>query len=74
VRRLDLSPRAFRTPWAGRWLFVPWLDRIDLPAVVTAARLLGSQRIPAARTLLARKRIGAKRKSHVMDLGMDQAL
>ena len=30
VRRLDLSPRAFRTRLAGLFLFVPLLDRIDL--------------------------------------------
>ena len=77
VRRLDLSPRSFRTPLAGLFLFVPLLDRIDLPRVVTAAGLPGSQMIPAAqavRSLLALKLIGAERKSHVMDLVMDQAI
>ena len=77
VRRLDLSPRVFRTPLAGLFLFVPLLDRIDLSAVVTAARLPGSQMIPAAqavRSLLAMKLIGTERKSHVMDLVMDQAI
>lgn len=77
VRRLDLSPRSFRTPLAGLFLFVPLLDRIDLPSVVTTARLPGSKMIPAAqavRSLLALKLIGAERKSHVMDLVMDQAI
>jgi len=77
VRRLDLSPRSFRTPLAGLFLFLPLLHRIDLPAVVTAARLPGSQMIPAAqavRSLLAMKLIGTERKSHVMDLVMDQAI
>ena len=77
VRRLDLSPRSFRTPLAGLFLFVPLLDRIDLEAVVTATRLPGSQMIPAAqavRSLLAMKLIGTERKSHVMDLVMDQAI
>jgi hypothetical protein len=77
MRRLDLSPRVFRTPLAGLFLFVPLLDRIDLSAVVTAARLPGSQMIPAAqavRSLLAMKLIGTERKSHVMDLVMDQAI
>jgi hypothetical protein len=77
VRRLDLSPRSFRTPLAGLFLFVPLLDRIDLQAVVTQARLPGSQMIPAAQavgSLLALKLIGAERKSHVMDLVMDQAI
>jgi hypothetical protein len=77
VRRLDLSPRSFRTPLAGLFLFVPLLDGIDLHRVVTAARLPGSKMIPAAqavRSLLALKLIGAERKSHVMDLVMDQAI
>jgi hypothetical protein len=77
VRRLDLSPCSFRTPLAGLFLFVPLLDRIDLPAVVTAARLPGSKMIPAAqavRSLLALKLIGTERKSHVMDLVTDQAI
>jgi len=77
VRRLDLSLRSFRTRLAGLFLFVPLLDPIDLSAVVTAARLPGSQMIPAAqavRSLLAMKLIGAERKSHVMDLVMDQAI
>jgi hypothetical protein len=77
VRRLHLSPRSFRTPLAGLFLFLPLLERIDLPAVVTAARLPGSQMIPAAqavRSLLAMKLIGTERKSHVMDLVMDQAI
>jgi hypothetical protein len=77
VRRLDLSPRAFRTPLAGLFLFVPLLDRIDLHTVLTAARLPSSQMIPAAqavRSLLALKLIGIERKSHVMDLVADQAI
>ena len=77
VRRLDLSPCSFRTPLAGLFLFLPLLDRIDLQAVVTAARLPTSQMIPAAqavRTLLALKLIGAERKSHVMDLVRDRAI
>jgi hypothetical protein len=77
VRRLDLSPRSFRTPLAGLFLFVPLLDRIDLQAVLTAARLPSSQMIPAAqafRSLLALKLIGIERKSHVMDLVTDQAI
>jgi hypothetical protein len=77
VRHLDLSSRSFRTPVAGLFLFVPLLDRIDLHSVVTAARLPGSKMIPAAqavRSLLAMKLIGTERKSHVMDLVMDQAI
>jgi hypothetical protein len=53
------------------------MDRIDLQAVVTTARLPSSQMIPAApavRSLLALKLIGTERKSHVMDLVTDQAI
>jgi hypothetical protein len=77
VRRLDLSPRTFRSRLAGLFLFVPLLDRIDLARVVTAAGLPGSRMIPAeqaVRSLLALKLVGAERKSHVMDLVMDQAI
>ena len=77
VRRLDLSPTSFRTPLAGLFLFLPLLDRIDLQAVVTAARLPSSRMIPAAqalRSLLALKLIGTERKSHVMDLVADRAI
>jgi hypothetical protein len=77
VRHLDLSPRSFRTSLAGLFLFVPLLHRIDLQAVVTSVRLPGSLMIPAdqaVRSLLAMKLIGAERKSHVMDLVMDQAI
>lgn len=77
VRRLDLTPRSFRTPLAGLFLFVPLLSGVDLDHVVRAARLPGSRMIPAeraVRTLLALKLVGAERKSHVMDLVMDQAI
>ncbi len=77
IRRLVLTPRSFRTPLAGLFLFVPLLDRIDMTRVVRAARLPGSKMIPAeqaVRSLLALKLVGAERKSHVMDLVLDQAI
>jgi hypothetical protein len=77
VRHLELTPRSFRTPLAGLFLFVPLLHRIDVARVVTAARLPGSKMIPAeqaVRSLLALKLVGAERKSHVMDLVLDQAI
>jgi hypothetical protein len=77
VRRLDLSPRSFRTTLAGLFLFVPLLEGIDLARVVEAGRLPGSQMIPApqaVRSLLALKLLGAERKSHVMDLVFDPAI
>jgi hypothetical protein len=77
VRRLDLSPRSFRTTAAGLFLFVPLLEGIDLGQVVRAGHLPGSQMIPAeqaVRSLLALKLLGTERKSHVMDLVFDPAI
>jgi hypothetical protein len=77
VRRLDLSPRTFRTALAGVFLFVPLLHGIDLGRVVQAGPLPGSRMIPAehaVRALLALKLVGTERKSHVMDLVFDPAI
>jgi hypothetical protein len=77
VRRLDLSPRSFRTTVAGLFLFVPLLEGIDLQRVVEAGRLPGSKMLPAeqaVRSLLALKLLGTERKSHVMDLVFDPAI
>jgi hypothetical protein len=77
VRRLDLSPRSFRTTLAGLFLFVPLLEGIDLGRVVEAGGLPGSRMIPAeqaVRSLLALKLLGTERKSHVMDLVFDPAV
>ena len=77
VRRLDLSPRSFRTTAAGLFLFVPLLEGIDLQRVVEAGRLPGSKMIPAeqaVRSLLALKLLGTERKSHVMDWVFDPAI
>src|SRR5215472_4970188 len=60
VRRLDLSPRCFRTRLAGLFMFVPLLERIDLPSVVTAARLPGSKMIPAAQAVASLLALGAR--------------
>jgi hypothetical protein len=77
VRRLDLSPRSFRTTAAGLFLFVPLLKGIDLGGVAEAGRLPGSKMIPAeqvVRSLLALKLLGTERKSHVMELVFDPAI
>jgi hypothetical protein len=77
VRRLDLSPRAFRTRAAGLFLFVPVMKDVDLARVARDAGLPGSKMIPAAqalRSLVALKLIGTERKSHVMNLVFDEGL
>ena len=77
VRRLDLTPRTFRTRVAGLFFFVPLMKELDLGDVAQQAKLPGSQMIPAEqalRSLLALKLIGKERKSHVMNLVMDEGL
>ena len=77
VRALNLSPRSFRTPQAGLFLFVPLLESMDLSRVIAAAGLPGSRMIPAEqalRSLLALKLLGAERKSYVMDRVFDEAI
>ena len=59
VRRLDLSPRYFRTKFGGLFLFLPWLIATDLDKLLAGAGFPGSKMVPAAcavRSLLALKR------------------
>jgi Transposase DDE domain len=77
VRLLDGSPRTFRTRLGGLFVFVPLMRDLCLPDVVRAARLPGTQMIPAeqaVRTLLALKLMGKERKSHVMNLVADEGI
>jgi transposase len=77
VRRLDLSPRTFRTKFGGLFLFVPYLAAIPLDQLLEQAGLPGSKKIPAAhaiRALLALKLFGNARHSHVMSYVFDQGL
>jgi hypothetical protein len=77
VRQLDLTPRAFRTRVAGLFFFVPLMRDLDLARIAQEAQLPGSKMIPAEqalRSLLALKLIGKERKSHVMNLVLDEGL
>ncbi|MFQ5927973.1 MAG: hypothetical protein ACE5MH_11130, partial [Terriglobia bacterium] len=77
VRRLDLSPRRFRTKFAGLFLFLPDLVRIPLDGMLEGAGFPGSKMIPAGsamRSLLALKLIGKARRSHIMSEVLDQGL
>ena len=74
VRRLDLTPRSFRTRFGGLFLFVPFLAQVPLDDLVKNARFPGSRMIPAAtamRSLLAMKLFGSARHSHVMSVVFD---
>lgn len=77
VRKLDLSPRRFRTAVAGLFLFLPLLIDVQMERAVQAAGLPGTEMIPAEhalRSLLALKLLGKERQSHVMDLVFDPGI
>src|SRR5437764_1509508 len=48
VRRLDLTPRGFRTKFGGLFLFLPWLVSADLDTILARAGLPVSTMVPAA--------------------------
>lgn len=75
VRRLDLSPRGFRTHFGGLFLFLPALVQIDFDRIIGDTGLPGSKMVPATaamRSLLALKLFGRRRHSHVMSYVMDE--
>jgi Transposase DDE domain len=77
VRRLDLTPRHFRTQFGGLFLFLPWVVAVDWDAILARCGFPGSQMIPAAcavRSLLALKLFGDARHSHVMSAVLDEGL
>ena len=77
VRRLDLSPRRFRTKFAGLFLFLPDLARMPLDRMLEETGFPGSKMIPAGsamRSLLALKLIGNARRSHIMSEVLDEGL
>lgn len=77
VQETDLSPRSFRTRFAGLFLFVPLMRQLDTRKIAEDAGLPGTKMIPpeqALRSLLALKLLGKERKSHVMNLVFDEGL
>jgi transposase len=77
VRKLDLSPRQFRTKFGGLFLFVPYLASIPFDQILSRAELPGSKMIPtgqAVRSILALKLFGSRRHSHVMSYVLDEGL
>lgn len=77
IRGLDLAPRHFRTQFAGLFLFLPDLARLELDQLLGQAGFPGSRMIPAGaavRSLLALKLLETARTSHVMSQVMDQGL
>jgi transposase len=77
VRRLDLTPRGFRTKFGGLFLFLPWLVAIDLDQLLARGGFPHSKMVPAAcavLSLLALKLFGNARHSHVMSSVLDEGL
>ena len=77
AKRLDLSPRQFRTQFGGLYLFVPYLAQIPLEKLLPEAGFPGTGMIPAAaavRSLLGLKLFGSARHSHVMSYVLDEGL
>ncbi|MGH8997290.1 MAG: hypothetical protein ACRDYB_14870, partial [Acidimicrobiales bacterium] len=69
IRRVDFTPRQFRTEVGGLFLFVPTLAGLDFDALMAKAGLPGTKMVPAGaamRSLLALKLFGAARTSHAM--------
>ena len=76
-REFSLTARRFQTQLGGLFLFLPQLVRCDLPELVRQAGYPGSKMIPATQallSLLALKLTSTERKSHVMDLVLDEGI
>ncbi len=77
VRAFSLAERSFSTRVGGLFLLLPLLARLDLDGLVERCRLPGSKMIPAAhavRAALLLKLVGKGRRSHVMDLVLDEGV
>lgn len=77
MRKLDLSPRSFRTRFGGLFLFMPYLAALPFDQIMHQAQLPGSAQVPAShamRSLLALKLFGNARSSHVMSEVLDEGL
>jgi hypothetical protein len=77
VRAFSLAARTFSTRVGGLFLLLPLLARLDLDGVVEAGGLPGTKMIPAAhavRAALVLKILGKARRSHVMDLVLDDGV
>jgi len=77
IKKLDLTPRKFRTKFGGLFLFLPFLAEIPWSRILKKAGFPGSKMVPAehaVRSLLALKLFGSARHSHVMSYVLDEGL
>ncbi len=76
-RWTDLRGRSLTSAHAGLFLFLPFLEQLELPRLVAEAGLPSTPRIPALQyvlSLLAMKLMGRERLSHVRDHAFDPAV
>ena len=77
VRAFSLAERSFSTRLGGLFLLLPLVARLDLDGLVQDCGLPGTKMIPAAhaiRAALLLKLVGKGRRSHVMDLVLDEGV
>ena len=77
VRKLDLTPRSFRTKFGGLFLFLPYLAEVGFDQLMRDAKLPSSRMVPAGcamRSLLALKLHGSARHGHLMSQVFDEGL
>lgn len=77
VREFSLQEREFSTRVGGLFLLLPLLARLDFDRLAQDCRFPGTKLIPAGHALRAAlilKLVGKARRSHVMDLVLDEGL
>jgi hypothetical protein len=78
VRLLNLeSGQTLQTPYAGAFLFLPFLAKVGINSIVNESHLVGTKMIPAVNYLLSTlilKFLDKERKSHIADWNCDEAL
>ena len=77
VGQLNLRPPTMHTKFGGLLLFLPTLATLPFDRIIKRAGLPGSPLVPAAcarRSLLALKRFGKARHSHVRSYVLDEGL
>jgi len=73
----ELEDRKFDCDAAGVFLFAPFIEKLDIKKIVSAAGLIGSKVIPATSyflSFLALKLMGTERYAHVGDHAFDPGL
>ena len=73
----ELEGRAFDCDGAGVFLFAPFIEKLDIKKIVSAAGLPGSKVIPATSyflSFLALKLMGTERYAHVGDHAFDPGI